>query len=408
MKKHPDIAVLGGGLTGVSAALELAKSGKDVVIIDQDARLLNRASLRNEGKIHLGLIYANEPSMLTAKLQLQGALTFHSLLAHWLGGKVEEIPVSTPFIYLVANTSLRSAEQLESHYSKLESLYFSQIKQNPTLNYLGEQPEFLYRKSAAVPACFDAQAFSCGFETSERAINSDVMAELLRRAVAEEEKIQVVTGVRIREVTRKNGRMCVQASSSAGVWRQEFDQVVNALWDGRIAIDSSCGLIPKPGWVYRLKYRTIVKLPKHLAGAPSATIVLGRYGDVVIRPDQTAYLSWYPSGLKGWSHELEVPEHWAPDCRGAARSSDALQIASETITAIGNWYPGIEKSTLLQVDSGVICAFGKTDVDDSCSALHGRSDVGVTSENGYHSVDPGKLTTAPLFGQRVAQIVLAQ
>jgi hypothetical protein len=32
----------------------------------------------------------------------------------------------------------------------------------------------------------------------------------------------------------------------------------------------------------------------------------------------------------------------------------------------------------------------------------------VISSDGYHSVDPGKLTTAPLFAKRAAERVLAR
>ena len=52
------IAVLGAGLQGACIALELARRGHEVDLIDQDVQPLNRASLRNEGKIHLGFVYA--------------------------------------------------------------------------------------------------------------------------------------------------------------------------------------------------------------------------------------------------------------------------------------------------------------------------------------------------------------
>ena len=59
-----------------------------------------------------------------------------------------------------------------------------------------------------------------------------------------------------------------------------------------------------------------------------------------------------------------------------------------------------------QVDAGAIVAYGRTDVNDPGSGLHDRTRVGVTSCDGYHSVDPGKLTTAPLFGELAARSVL--
>jgi hypothetical protein len=76
------------------------------------------------------------------------------------------------------------------------------------------------------------------------------------------------------------------------------------------------------------------------------------------------------------------------------------------LEAIGNWSPGLQKSKPILVDAGIIVAFGKSDVDDPSSELHQRSLVGVTSVNGYHSLDAGKLTTAPMFARIAAERVV--
>jgi hypothetical protein len=44
-------------------------------------------------------------------------------------------------------------------------------------------------------------------------------------------------------------------------------------------------------------------------------------------------------------------------------------------------------------------------VDDAASGLHSRVKSGVMSQGGYHSVDPAKLTSAPLFALEVAERV---
>jgi len=62
---------------------------------------------------------------------------------------------------------------------------------------------------------------------------------------------------------------------------------------------------------------------------------------------------------------------------------------------------------VVQVDAGAIVAIGRSDVHDAGSALHDRTRIGTSSRDGYHSVDPGKLTTAPLFAVRVADAVEA-
>ena len=78
MSLSTDILILGAGMQGAGIALELARRGNAVTLLDQDEIPFNRASLRNEGKIHLGLIYANDRSLETAALQLEGALRFPS------------------------------------------------------------------------------------------------------------------------------------------------------------------------------------------------------------------------------------------------------------------------------------------------------------------------------------------
>ena len=103
----PRVWIVGAGLQGCAIALELAHRGQAVVLLDQDPLPMNRASLRNEGKIHLGLIYAADESGATARIQLRGALAFLPLLARWLGQEAADaLPLSTPFAYLVARDSV--------------------------------------------------------------------------------------------------------------------------------------------------------------------------------------------------------------------------------------------------------------------------------------------------------------
>ena len=136
-------------------------------------------------------------------------------------------------------------------------------------------------------------------------------------------------------------------------------------------------------------------------------MVLGRYGDIVIRPDGTAYLSWYPAGLRGWTHDLEPPESWNAACRGEVQPSQAREIASEIRAGIADWYPAIAGFEAMQVDAGAIVAWAEaTWTTPGAGCTIGRR-IGVTSYGRYHSVDPGKLTTAPLFAIEAADRVLA-
>jgi glycine/D-amino acid oxidase-like deaminating enzyme len=413
------IAIIGAGLTGCCAALELARRGHRVTLIEQDALPMNRASLRNEGKIHLGLIYANDPTLATARLQLRAALRFRPLLERWLGARMARIGVSTPFDYLVARDSLLGPEQLANFYEQVDALCGAELEVDASLDYLGLRPERLAWRLGAgeVPGQFAGGPVQAVFRTQERAIDTDDLAAAVREAVAAEGRISVLAGHQVVGVERLSAGRTTDHTSDARAnfavtgtahgepFRIEAAQVINASWERRLGIDRTLGIAPRPGVLHRLKYRVICRTPAALAGCPSITIVIGRYGDVVIRPGGTAYLSWYPAGLQGWAPGVEPPREWDSACRGEPPADVAARVAEATVAALSQWVPALADAEVLQVDAGAIVADGQTDVDDVASGLHARVKSGVMSQGGYHSVDPAKLTSAPLFALEVAERV---
>jgi glycine/D-amino acid oxidase-like deaminating enzyme len=403
------VLVLGAGLQGAGVALELARRGIPVTVVEQDEVALNRASLRNEGKIHLGFIYANDPSRDTAFLQLEGALRFRAIVSGWLGADAEWLETSTPFHYVVARDSVLGPDGLIAHYRAVEARCAERLAADPALDYLGARHDGLFRplRSGELSAHFVASRFQAGFATSELAIDTVRLAAALRRVLAASPRIELLCGRVARTLAREGGGFRVEGDGAGGPWRVGARQVVNASWERRLSFDRQLGFAPPADLLHRLKFRVIVRLPDALRGAPSVSMVLGRYGDVVVRQDGTAYLSWYPSGMRGWSQEVEPPRAWDAACRGEVEPALAGEVARQILGGIDAWYPGIARSEPILVDAGAIVAIGRSDVDDASSGLHDRTRIGVFSDGGYHSVDPGKLTTAPLFAVAAADRVEA-
>ena len=79
------VGVLGGGLQGCCLALALAERGVRVTLFDRNAALLTKAAVANEGKIHLGYMYAGDPTLSTARTMMSGALSFAPFFRtlHW-------------------------------------------------------------------------------------------------------------------------------------------------------------------------------------------------------------------------------------------------------------------------------------------------------------------------------------
>lgn len=406
-RREVEVLVLGAGLQGAGIALELAGRGIPSTMVDQDDAPLRRASLRNEGKIHLGIIYANDRSMGTAFLQLDGALCFRSTVTRWLRGSTDWLSLSTPFHYLVAADSVVAPEALAGHYDAVSERCRARFAQSAEHDYLGLRPDSLARplESARIAQHFEPSRICGAFETQERAIDTEVMAGAIRQAVHDDPGITFLPRHTVREVLQEDGGVRVEGDGPDGPWSMRARQVLNAMWEQRLWFDRQMGLEPAGDLLHRLKYRVIARLPQRLRGAPSVTMVLGRYGDVVVRPNGTAYLSWYPAGLRGWTHDLRPPADWDVACRGEVPEAIARELASEILAGIEPWYPGIGECEPLLVDAGAIVAIGRSDVDDAASALHDRSHIGITSRGGYHSVDPGKLTTAPMFAVHAADRV---
>ena len=109
------VAVLGGGLQGCCTALALADRGVDVVLFDSNGGLLSRTAVANEGKIHLGYMYAADPSFETARTMMEGALAFAPFMERHLGMPIDGHATSVPAAYVVHRDSQHDVDEV-SHY----------------------------------------------------------------------------------------------------------------------------------------------------------------------------------------------------------------------------------------------------------------------------------------------------
>ena len=390
------VAVLGGGLQGCATALALAERGLSVTLFDRNAHLLSRAAVANEGKIHLGYMYAADPTLATAKRMMQGALAFAPFFRRHLG-EAAFGALSDPAVYLVHRDSQRTPEEVEAYLGEVHALV-EQAAQGRTDDYFGQELLRPPRRwdNAAREAEFSPAHALAAFDTPEVAINPVALAAAIREAIAAEPAIEVRLGRTVTAVEEDGERLMVVSDGAEGNEREAFGQAVNALWDGRIAIDSGFGLRPARPWLHRLKYGVSFRQPDR-ACRRSATIISGPFGEVVCYGDGLTYLTWYPSCLLEISEALTPPD-W-PNHPGEPLRS---KVAAETFAALAEIVLPLARVDLagvedLHVKGGAIVAWGETDIYDPGSELHRRYEIGVHSVGRFHSIDPGKLTMAPYF-----------
>lgn len=396
--------MLGAGIQGTCAALALRSAGWSVTVLDQSASPLQRTSLRGEGKLHLGYVYANDPGGATAALLLDGALAFADLLDRWLP---EPLPWATlrsePFLYGVLDDTMVATDRLTEHYANVDAALAARLSAGARYAGLRELDPARPLDHAS-GAGFGERVIQV-FRTSEIALRpADLRQHLVHGLCAQD--VPFRGGVTVHGVDRRADGFLVACTDSAGAsceWRA--DVVVNCLWYGRLAIDATVGARPTRPWSYRLKYGIHGQVPTGSTPPPSVTFVLGPFGDVVLYPGGRVYVSWYPECMADWSSDLNVPKEWSDAIAGDDAQARLDAIVRRSFDALAPLVPAIRSVVVDHVAAGVIVAWGDSDIDDPESELHRRDGIGVHDHDGYVSIDTGKLTTAPLFADRLATLL---
>lgn len=398
------VGVLGGGMQGCCTALALAERGVRVALFDKNDTLLSRTAVANEGKIHLGYMYAGDPTLSTAKTMMAGALAFAPFLERYLGQPAHSFSVSVPAAYIVHRDSQHSAEDICAYLRTVHAL-INEATEGRTQAYFGKSLSAPLRpwSAAEKEAEFDPAIALTAISTPEIAINPLALAQTLRGCIAAHPLIEVRCGRTVLGAEMEHDRICVLSEGQDGHSRDRFDHLVNALWDGRLRLNEALGFRVNRPWLHRLKYGVSFRLPSDARPPPSATFVLGPFGEVVTYGDGLIYLTWYPECLQAISTDLTPPD-WDTYPSEPLRS----RILTGTFRALSAIVPSLrnldaENLPETSVKGGAIVAWGKTDIYDPASELHRRFEIGVTSEGRFHSVDPGKLTMAPYFAEICAE-----
>jgi len=383
--------------------MELASAGITVDLYDKNERCVTQASAQNEGKIHLGYVYANDRTLSTARTMIKGAIAFSSLMRQWIGRDIETMPVSAPFHYIVHTESLISVAEVESHFRSSHAIALEESQGVP-LDYFGSDYRLppVRMSELECESLFDRRLVKAAFKTSEIGIDPEALAAAVRARLLADPKIRCLLQARVYGAEPNGNSVAIDFEMSGSRARERYDHVVNTLWDGRLAIDKTAGLEPERPWLYRVKHYLRLRTLNTASTLPSTTIILGAFGDIVAYGNRALYLSWYPAGMRGVSSELSPPA-W-PLVLDELASNEMRQAILDGLTrivpAIAGLTPDVVESC--QIKAGIIFAWGQTDICDRTSGLHERHAIGLQSRGRYHTVDTGKLTMAPLFGKMVA------
>jgi hypothetical protein len=277
-----------------------------------------------------------------------------------------------------------------------------------------------------------APALTLGsFRTEEVSVSPVALADALCRAVAAQARISFMGRTEVLGVTRlAGGEAQLETRRGRAVARARYPCVVNCLWEDKLSIDATAGIRDQGPWMLRYKATIEIAGPagEH-ADIPSATGILGPYGDVVNHGNGRYYVSWYPlcklaQSIGGDGRHLRDLIHETAFSRWVSRAASHTPAISRLITSVSHrefiqrniaemaaYVPSLTDLRRAGpgdcvLGGGVILAQGATDIDDPASYLHQRSAIGPRVYGSYVSIDTGKYCTAPMFALETADMIV--
>src|SRR5919106_2518260 len=183
-----DVVVIGAGVTGLSAAAQLAAAGRSVGVLERHPRPGMETSTHNSGVIHAGLYYP--PGTLKARLCVEGARRLYEFCAQ------HGVPHARCGKLIVAST--------EDEIAGLEAIRrCGEANGVDGLEIVG--PDFIRAREPHVAGCAALWSPNTGH------IEAEALVRALRR-VSESHDAIIVAASTVLEGTRRNGQFEVRTT----------------------------------------------------------------------------------------------------------------------------------------------------------------------------------------------------
>lgn len=405
------IGIIGGGLAGCLTALELARQGFPVEIFEKNTEILRESSYFNEGKVHLGFLYANDSTRATSKLMAEGATYFRQTILDLTGFDVSEA-LSTPFLYALHRDSLVSPERFEAHLKNCIHDFKEAVSNNPrNSGYVNGKSKvgFEVLEKSTWSMDLNQEEIDRVYLTDEFGVDPRRLANEVTRAVSDEPAVKVHYQSRVNEIKKtKKGKWSLLDTAGNLLGNSDFDLLVNASWSDLLRLDSQLGLSLPQEWSYRYKLGNRIHRAVSANEINSVTMVLGAFGDIVNYGSQGGvFMSWYPSGRLLMTDDIELPDLNQPEFSETRQR--AFEESKQVWEGLSNRFKAMQiDASEVDIRGGVILASGRIDVDDSRSPLHSRINVGITSQGSYYSLNTGKYTLAPMLALKMANLLIRE
>ncbi|MGC7892392.1 FAD-dependent oxidoreductase [Vibrio anguillarum] len=277
------IVIIGGGFFGLYIAEFMAKSGKDVVIVEKDSDLMQRASYVNQARVHNGYHYPR--SVLTA---LRSRISFPRFVDEFHDCVVSDFDK----YYLTANV-----------LGKVTGHQFKKF-----CDRIGASCE---PAPESIRKLVNPNLIDKVFSTREYAFDSVKLKTIMRDRV-KNLGVKILIDHEVLSVSEKNPEtLSVEISGYNGVFFECANQVFNCTYSmiNNVLEKSGLELIPLK---HEMTEMCIVDVPDHFKKT-GLTVMCGPFFSVMPFPSK---------GAHSFSHVRYTPHHeWYDTCRNSYRNA---------------------------------------------------------------------------------------
>ncbi|HEY4216025.1 MAG TPA: FAD-dependent oxidoreductase [Gemmatimonadaceae bacterium] len=338
-----DALIVGGGFYGARLALKLRRRGGRVLLVEREARLLGRASLRNQARVHNGYHYPR--SILTS---LRSRLNYSRFLDEY----AECVDRSFPHYYAVARgMSKITAEQFAEFCRRIGAP-------------LAPAP-------AAVKQLFDSSRIDSVFEVQECAFDADKLrtrmtADLVAAGVEVAFDTEAISLARTAWSAEGADVRLAHAGDERTV---SAELVLNCTYSRLNHLLAKSGAAPIPA-KHELTEMALVEPPAQLAGA-AVTVMDGPFFSLMPYPSRGLFTL---SHVRYTPHCSWLDERDAPITDGDERLAGRASHFIHMVRDAERYLPAMRHTR--QVDSiwEIKTIMPRSEQDDSRPILLRRSD----------------------------------
>ncbi len=363
LKNGANVAIIGCGIFGALAAIEIAKKGNEVTIFESLDQILFGASLNNQNRLHLGFHYPRSDE--TAQQCIETFQKFKSEFKYCINDSFENA------YFISEKGSLTSPEKYLDfcNRNKLDYKLIDLKNFNPRINNV-----------------------SLGIITKEVVYDCNILRDLINKKM-DAHNIKIFKSCKVDKVSLKNNKYELFSKDKTF---KNYDILINASYADINRLTEQLGHdISEQQYEY-----TILPIVKCKNIKKGITIMDGQFMTILPYGKTNNYLLYHVKHSVFESKiQLKMPSEWKTDQKTVISLKNQNAISRRMITACSEFLPDLNKAEFISSLQGARMVLKNHDHDDKRT-----SSLNQYASN-YYTVYSGKIDHAIEVSKKITSLI---